>query len=415
MLHRKSRCFYPWRWGISGEDEHQENEIFFKELLSSSFIRTVDHARPVAGHIQGYREYNENKILVTKGTWSCVHEDLEEGDWSGVRQIFERMWGRLSEEKYFDPSRPAAQIDYFYSWLRRVLQAIQSRSPIAIQFFGIGGPPDSGKTWVQEVVLDFFLGGHACPSQYMDGDTLFNSEFPHLMLSDKDGSPSIQKRRKFGGYIKRITSNKGLECRGLYKDEITLDPIRVPTCSFNTSPAERIKILPPLDEDIRDKMIITKVEYGKMPLPTATPEEELEFKKWTQDQLPAFAWWLMNKYVPPADITLDSRFGIPGYCHPEIERHLFEMSPERRLLDFLDDVVFSKDKHQIRKITASELEQLLNKNEDARAFIRRQSGRFSDMLADLARARPDRVEPKKNNGQRFWLLKPPGGASTMED
>lgn len=51
----------------------------------------------------------------------------------------------------------------------------------------------------------------------------------HLMLSDQDGSPSIQKRRKFGGYIKRITSNKGLECHGKFADSITLDPVRVPT------------------------------------------------------------------------------------------------------------------------------------------------------------------------------------------
>jgi hypothetical protein len=251
----------------------------------------------------------------------------------------------------------------------------------------------------------------------MDGDTPFNSKLfrvPHLMLSDQDGSPNIQKRRKFGGYIKRITSNKGLECHGKFQDSITLDPIRVPTCSFNTSPAERIKILPPLDDDIRDKMIITKVSYGKMPLVTATADQELEFKQWTQAQLPALAWWLLNEYVPPADIILDSRFGIKGYCHPEIEKHLFEMSPDRRVRDYIDDIVFADGKDEAWKGSAADLEKLLNKNEEAKAFLRRQTGRFSDILVALERAEPERFMRKKNNGQRFWMIGSPA-PSALED
>jgi hypothetical protein len=261
------------------------------------------------------------------------------------------------------------------------------------------------------------LGGHESPSQFMDGNTLFNSKLfrvPHLMSSDQDGSPSIQKRRKFGGYVKRITSNKGLECRGIFKDAITLDPIRVPTCSFNTSPAERIKILPPLDDDIRDKMIITKVNHGKMPLPTATAEQELEFKRWTQAQIPAFAWWLLNEYKPPTDIILDSRFGIPGYCHPDIEKHLFEMSPERQLRGFINDILFADDGKKSWKGSWSDLEKLLNRNEDARAFLRRQPGKPSDMLGALERAEPNRFKRKKNNTQRFWVIEPPG-KSASED
>jgi hypothetical protein len=381
-----------------------EVDRFFEELFNR--VKTVDVADPLAGYIAGYREYNGIKILVTKGSYTYVHLELEEGDCSGLRGILERMWGPMDQD----------QIHYVYTWLRRVIQAMRSRTPIPIQFFALGGPPNSGKTWFQEVILDCILGGHESPSQFMDGNTPFNSKLfrvPHLMLSDQDGSPSIQKRRKFGGYVKRITSNKGLECHGKYDDEITLDPIRVPTCSFNTSPAERIKILPPLDDDIRDKMIITKVSPGKMPLPTATAEQELEFKKWSQDQIPALAWWLLNKYEPPVGIVLDSRFGIKGFCHPDIEKHLFEMSPERRLRDFIDDILFADGK-QAWKGSSSDLEKLLNRNEDARAFLRRQTGKFSDMLVALERAEPDRFKRKKNNGQRFWVIEPPGTSSSED-
>ncbi len=387
---------------LGDQERHIMTDQFFGELFSEA--KTVAYAGPLAGYDVGFREYNGTKILVTQAIWTCVHDDLEEGDWSGLRGILERMWG-------------PDQIDYVYSWLQRVIRVMRSRIPSPIQFFAFGGPPDSGKTWFQEVVLDWFLGGHECPSQFMDGDTPFNSKLfrvPHLMLSDQDGSPSIQKRRKFGGYIKRITSNKGLECHGKFADAITLDPIRVPTCSFNTSPAERIKILPPLDDDIQDKMIITKVHYGKMPLPTATAEQELAFRQWTQAQLPALAWWLLNGYVPPADIILDSRFGIKGYCHPEIEEHLFEMSPERKVRDFIDDIVFADGRDQGWKGTASDLEKLLNKDDEARAFLRRQSGRFSDILVSLERAAPERFKRKKNNGQRLWVIEPPSASANRD-
>lgn len=153
---------------------------------------------------------------------------------------------------------------------------------------------------------------------------------------------------------------------------------------------------------------------GRTGLQTATAEQEQEFKRWTQAQLPAFAWWLLNEYVPPADIILDSRFGIKGYCHLEIEKHLFEMSPERRLRDFIDDIVFTDDKHHPWKGSASDLEKLLNKNEDARAFLRRQSGRFSDMLAALEHVEPARFKRKKNNVQRFWVIEPPGTSAIEE-
>jgi hypothetical protein len=114
------------------KDRRLESDRFFEELFSE--VKTLDYAGPLAGYEAGFREYNGTKILVTRGNWTCLHDELEEGDWSGLRGILERMWG-------------PEQIHYLYSWMQRVIQAMQSRSPIPIQFFAFGGPPDSGKTW----------------------------------------------------------------------------------------------------------------------------------------------------------------------------------------------------------------------------------------------------------------------------
>jgi hypothetical protein len=168
----------PFYTRKSNEDyRRRENDKFFEDLFNQ--IKMVDYAGPLAGYHAGHREYNGTKILVTRDNQTLVHRrSLEEGDWGGLRAIFERMFG-------------AEQIDYWYTWARRVIQAMRSRTPIPIQFFAIGGPPDSGKTWLQEVVIDTLVGGHESPSQFMDGNTPFNSKLfrvPHLMLSDQDGS-----------------------------------------------------------------------------------------------------------------------------------------------------------------------------------------------------------------------------------
>jgi hypothetical protein len=192
------------------------------------------------------------------------------------------------------------QIDYYYSWQKRVLQGVLSGNAISIHFFALCGPVNCGKTWLQEAVISEMLGGYACPNQYMSEGTPFNADLfrtPHQMLSDAKGSYSFEKRRSFGSFVKDIVANTGHRCHGKGEKAIELDPIWVATCSCNTNPIERLRILPPLDEDIRDKMIITLINPGRMPMDTAEPEGKEAFRVWTARQVPAFAWWLLNEYT----------------------------------------------------------------------------------------------------------------------
>ena len=119
----------------------------------------VDYAGPVAGRKAGLREFNGTKILVTQDPKLVTPG---RGDWSGLREIFERMFG-------------PDQIDYYYSWLRRVLQGALSGKAISIHFFAMCGPVNCGKTWLQEAVISEMLGGYSSPNQYMSEGTPFNS------------------------------------------------------------------------------------------------------------------------------------------------------------------------------------------------------------------------------------------------
>ena len=367
-----------------------EIEEFMAHL---SNVNRVDYAGPVAGRKAGVREFNGTKILVTQDPQLVTPE---RGDWSGLSKIFERMFG-------------PEQIDYYYSWQKRVLQGVLSGNTLSVHFLALCGPVNSGKTWLQEAVISEMLGGYGSPNQYMSEGTPFNADLfrtPHQMLSDAKGSSSFEKRRAFASFVKDIVANTGHRCHGKGEKAIELDPIWVATCSCNTSPIERLRIPPPLDDDIRDKMIITLINPGRMPMDTADPEGKEAFRVWTMKQLPAFAWWLLNEYIIPAEIALPDRFGIKGYCHPEIEKHLLELSPDARIRDYIQDTLFSSGQNQAWRGTAEELGRRLN-TEQGRKLLRSVKGRLSDLLARLRTAYPKQFKKKKNNGQRFWEIEPP--------
>lgn len=377
---------------------YRENSSFvnaeIKEFLAHISSRNeVDYAGPLAGRFSGLREFNGTKILVTQNSKLI---EPEKGDWSGLGDIFQRMFG-------------LDQIDYFYSWYRRVLQAVLSGNSSALHFFAMCGPVNCGKTWLQEAVISEMLGGYGSPNQYMSEGTAFNADLfrkIHQMLSDAKGSTNFEKRRSFATFIKDIVANGGHRCHGKGETAIELDPTWAVTCSCNTSPIDRLRILPPLDDDIRDKMIITRINEGKMPMNTADPEDKEAFRLWTKDQLPAFAWWLLNDYTIPAKIALPDRFGIKGYCHPEIEKHLFDLSPDARVRDYIHATLFSRgQKQEPQTGTADELVQRLNTVE-GRKLLKAAKGRWADVFARLERAYPEEFKRKKNNAQRLWCIVP---------
>lgn len=372
-----------------------------KEFLAYvSANNKVDYAGPLAGRFQGLREFNGTKILVTRNPKLILPE---RGDCSGLKEIFQRMFG-------------AEQIHYFYSWLKRPVQTLLSDNEptsLSLHFFAMCGPVNCGKTWLQEAVISEMFGGYGSPNQYMSEGTAFNEDLfskPHQMLSDAKGSTSFEKRRAFGSFVKDIVANTGHRCHGKGEKAIELDPIWLATCSCNTSPIDRLRILPPLDDDIRDKMIVTMIHPGRMPMDTADPQGREAFRVWTAQQLPAFAWWLLNEYTIPAEIALPDRFGIRGYCHPEIEKHLFDLSPDARVRDYIHTTLFgSRGQKQTWRGSAEELGQRLNTVEGRKA-LKSAKGRLADVLARLERVYPEQFKRKKSGANRSWIIEAPAPA-----
>jgi hypothetical protein len=115
---------------------------------------------------------------------------------------------------------------------------------------------------------------------------------------------------------------------------------------------------------------------------------------------------LLNEYTTPPNIALPDRFGIKGYCHPEIEKHLLELSPDARVQDYIHDRLFSGGLNQAWRGTAEELGKKFN-TEEGRKLLRSIKGRLADVLSRLEKAYPEEFKRKKNNGQRFWVIEHP--------
>ena len=107
--------------------------------------------------------------------------------------------------------------------------------------------------------------------------------------------------------------------------------------SLNDDP-ERLQVLPPLDRDVRDKIIILKARKCAMPMPTGNPADDERFWNQLMAELPGFLHHLEQWQVPEA--LRDDCYGIAAYQHPEVVEKLQQTTPELRLLELVDRELF---------------------------------------------------------------------------
>jgi hypothetical protein len=173
-------------------------------------------------------------------------------------------------------------------------------------------------------------------ARYLQGKTEFNSDLfgaEHLMLEDENASTHHRDRMALASHIKNIAVNPLHSCHPKYRDANNISPWWRLTISLNERP-ERLMVLPPLDDDIRDKIILLQATRADMPMPTSTVEERAKFWEKLVSELPAYLWWLENVFTIPDDKK--SRCGISEFHHPVLVTALNETSPAYALLGMID-------------------------------------------------------------------------------
>jgi len=308
--------------GFSTEDRHP-NGITYADakILKIMEENSVNYAGPIAGYQPGLYDMAGSLVLVTRGP-----------------RLIEPKRGASPTLKWFFHSLLGKQWRFFYSWLKHARQSLSAGPPWRPgQLLAIAGPPGCGKSLCQLIITEILGGRTAKPYRYMTGQTSFNKDLmsaEHLMIEDEPSSFDLRTRRHFGSQIKNMSVNKTQSLHPKGADAFTVTPFCRISCTLNDQ-AENLMVLPPLDADLRDKVILLKA--FPVPFPNDSADKNAESRFWAtlMAEIPAFLYSL-DRWDIPDDIK-DPRFGVKAFHHQELLDALDDLSPENKLWSLIVD------------------------------------------------------------------------------
>ena len=376
-------------------------------ILEIQEANNIQYAGPLAGYAEGVHVYQGKRLLVTSGPQ--LVEPLK-GEWPLMEGIFINMMGK-----------DGIQLQHFYSWLKFSLETLRKRinnpdkPPVSFpgQTLALVGEKGAAKSLTQAIITELLGGRCARPYQAMLGGTSFNGdlfEAEHLCIEDESPSTDLRTRRKLGAGIKMATVNGSQRCERKYREALELNPFWRLTISVNDDP-EHLMVLPPLDESLSDKIMLLKCRKHEMPMPAGTPAEKEAFWNALMPELPGFAYFLLNEWTVPGELT-ESRFGVKCYHHTDILEALSAQSPEQQLLDLIDMEIFSSDASGPETVRAIDVQKKLTRYESdcntAATKLLSFPSATGTYLGRLSKSHPHRVEKgSPRDGTLYWVLNPP--------
>lgn len=367
-----------------------------REMERISVEQSVDLAGPLAGYRMGVYTSQGQRMLVTR---SPLIIEPQPGDCSIIHQTLKGLVG----EK---------QLPFLFSWLatsnRCLRQGFRRPAPALV----LAGPQDCGKTFVLKKIISPLLGGRmAAPYQYMSGKTPFNAdlfEAELLYVDDELGSTDIRSRRAFGVSLKQVAASTTHRLHRKGVDALVADPFwRLVICC--NSEAEHLMVLPPLDDSIRDKMVILHCGRFEFPMSCRTNNERNAYDQQITNELPAFTAFL-DAYETPQE-ALSTRYEMRSFVADEVDEELHNLSPENRLQQLIDEFLVFPG-HRPVELTSRQLEQQLRDAEGCKDELRQIANYFNSIgtyLGRLAKRPGARVDclAKLKSGGRMWKLTPP--------
>ncbi len=363
-------------------------------LLEVHHRLSLHYAGPLAGYPRGIANVCGSRILVTRESNQIRGRA---GDWATLRTLIEELLGE--------------QRIYLFGWLQAALKALKNGPPFRPgQAIALCGPSGSGKSLLQNLFTEIF-GGRSCkPYKFMKGKTDFNSEHlgtEHLMVEDEAASTDLRTRREIGACIKSFVANETHVMYKKNKEPIMMTPFWRVSITLNDEP-ENLMVLPPLDDSMKDKMILLKAFPTTCAYDANSDESRRQWRKRLSADLPAFIAFLSAWKVPVGQ--RDVRYGIKAYQHPDILEALADLSPELRLLTLIDLLIEWDSYRNAWEGTAAKLEEvLLSADKFGRASkLFSYNTACGCYLARLHDKRPDRVEiAKRVGGKAVWRINPP--------
>ena len=313
-----------------------------KKLYDIQTGQTLDYA----GSLPGYRKgpHLENGLMLY-----CMHapEMPEEfptdgatfgSRWPVIHELMRRLFVTDGNEEQF--WTVLAHIKAAQETLCGLLNpqaAHAKRSVQPGQAMALVGPKNSGKSlFVAQIVVPL-LGGRIVDAfkAFTADSSGFNGELLNgeiWLIDDQEHSTDIRTRRKLAAHLKSKLFGAGVAFHPKHKTPITVTPFGRLFICCNSTP-ENLTVLPPITEDISDKIHLILCNKAEMPMPTTSEEKKRLFREQIAREIPYLAGELKRWSIP--EKFRSERTGVLTYLNPWIESQLRKQSPEAQLAEII--------------------------------------------------------------------------------
>lgn len=280
----------------------------------------VKHIGNIAGHTPGLHEFNGDKFLVTRGPKIITGK---EGRSDFLLPFFLNLLG--------DDIR-LEQLPAFFCWLAHCRRAVIEGRRRQTPALALTGSIGDGKSLAIEIIKRS-LGGRAEKAyRFFSGDDQFNSELAgaELLVSDDDAvSRDHRSRLQLAQAIKSNLFSDSMRVRGMHSDAFSCAPVHAVVIAANSDP-EHLRVLPELDENMRDKIMLMKTKPASLPEGIAGRNDLISMR--IDADLPGFLHFIDHVNMEEA---YDHRGRLRCFWHPEILEAIGLLSPETRLLELV--------------------------------------------------------------------------------
>lgn len=312
----------------------------------------VMRKRCVDGLMQGLAGYKSGPYSFPSGERIIIRKsphpvEPKEGEWSLVKELIEsRLNLKLDDEK-----NGIDQTEYWHCYVRSILRSLMFGKPgswTQRMVLVLAGATNCGKSRLQKLITWLLGGREASPKKFLTGQDQFNRD---LMMSEhakmeelENVSKKMDDRLALSEALKAMVANEGVAARLMRTDPTTIYPFWVVTLSMNSDP-DKMRPFPPLTPDFREKVLMFQVRQAPMPMETGTDEQKDAFNVAVRAQLPAYVYWLLNEFSPRKELLVGpngkpARYGVRDFQHPSLAMELFDDTSQAELLMLVDVAEF---------------------------------------------------------------------------